>query len=132
MWRLNLEATFKSMFKRTLGKADDSVITMKKNGFRFPNNPEAEIPQAKAPIFIDRRTSGAPRHYLMKEMGAKKKNSIKKQVAEDLQEKLRDAEDRALDKVRENEVIDLNDFVKYDENGNIDMEMDRLEVTLSE
>ena len=132
MWRPTLEATSKRLFKRTFGKGDDSVITMKKNGFRFPNNPEAEIPQAKAPIFIDRRTSAAPRHYLMKEMGAKKKNIIKKQVADDLQEKLRDAEDRALGKVRENEVIDLNDFVKYDEYGNIDMDMDRLEVTPSE
>jgi hypothetical protein len=128
MWRPTLEATSKRLFKRTFGKGDDSVITMKKNGFRFPKDPEAEIPQAKAPIFIDRRTSAAPREYLMKEMGTKKKNILKKQVAEDLQEKLRDAEDRALGRVRENEVIDLNDFVKYDEYGNIDMDMDRLEV----
>ena len=122
LWRPTLEATSKRLFKRTFGKGDDSLITSKKNAFRFPKDPEAEFPQAKDPIYIDRRTSAAPREFLMKEMGTKNKNLLKQQNAANLELQLRQAEDRALGKVRENEVIDLNDFVKYDEYGNIDMD----------
>ena len=94
---------------------------MKKNAFRYPNDADAEIPQAKAPVYIDRRTSAAPTRFLMKEMGEKKKNIIKREHAEHLKLALIEAGERGEGKFREKEIIDINSMVTFDEYGNIDM-----------
>jgi hypothetical protein len=128
-----LKATSERLFKRTFGRGDDSEKTLKKNGFRFPNDPEAEIPQAKKPIFIDRRAMAARTEILMKAMGTKKKNLIKQTNAKNLSKALKEAEDRAEGRERENEVIDMNKMVNFDEYGNIDVDqIDMENFTLNE
>jgi hypothetical protein len=87
---------------------DDSVLKLKKNGFRFPNDPEAAIPQAAAPVYIDKRTLAAPREFLFKEhQGTKKKNLIKRENKDNLEKLLKDAELRGEGKEREDQVIDM-------------------------
>lgn len=110
--------------KRTEGNGDDSIVTRKKNAFRFPKSSDSEFPQQPAPIYIDRRSKSLPAEYLMKEKGIKKKNAKKKAQIETLNTELKAAEARAEGKTRENEVIDLNNLVQLDEYGNIDMGAD--------
>ena len=40
--------------KRVYGAGDDSLITPKKNAFLFPNDPNAEFPQAPAPEYVSK------------------------------------------------------------------------------
>ena len=108
LWGPSLEETSKRLFKRTFGTGDDSIMKLKKNAFRYPNDPEAVIPQAITPKFIDKRTSAAPTEFLIKENeGMKKKNLIKKENKKNLDKLLREAQMRAEGKEREDDIIEL-------------------------
>jgi hypothetical protein len=96
-------------------------MKLKKNAFRFPNNPDAEIPQAKAPVFIERRSHAIPTEFLIKEKGIKHKNLLKQQHSEKLESELKKVQDKVEGNLREGEVIDLNEMVDTDEYGNINM-----------
>ena len=61
-------AAHERLMKRSAGHGDDSLITRKKNSFRFPNDPDAEYPQAPKPVYIDRRSMNLPVEYLKKEI----------------------------------------------------------------
>ncbi len=119
-----MEETSKRLLKRTFGLGDDSVMELKKNAFRYPNDPSSEIPQAKQPIFIDKRTRAIPTKYLVKEKGIKHKNLIKLEQAEKLESELKKVHDKVEGNLREGEVIDLNKMVETDEFGNIKMDDD--------
>ena len=95
---------------------------MKKNAFRYPNDPTAIIPQAKQPIFIDRRSKSIPTQYLVKEKGMKFKNILKQENANRLESELKKVHDKVEGNIREGEVIDLNKLVEVDEYGNINMD----------
>jgi hypothetical protein len=99
--------------KRTYGMGDDSVVTNKKNAFRFPKDPEAVFPQQADPVFIDRRVKAQPVEFLLREKQTKQKK--KKAHLEALEESMKFAEDKVEGKLREDMVLDIN---------NIDMEMD--------
>jgi hypothetical protein len=43
--------------KRTFGTGDDDYTRRKKNAFRYPKDPEAIIPQADKPFYIDKRAA---------------------------------------------------------------------------
>jgi len=103
---------------------DDSVMIMKKNAFRFPNDADSEIPQAKQPIFVDRRTRAIPTKYLIKEKGIKHKNLLKLEQSEKLESELKKVHDKVEGNLREDEIIDLNQMVETDEFGNIKMDDD--------
>jgi hypothetical protein len=122
LWTPTLQQTSTRLLKRTFGMGDDSVIKMKKNAFRYPNQPDAEIPQAKQPIFVDRRSKSAPTEYLVKEKGMKHKNILKQENAERLESELKKVQEKVEGNIREGEVIDLNKMVDVDEYGNIQMD----------
>jgi hypothetical protein len=108
--------------KRTFGAGDDDYITRKKNAFRFPKDKDSVFPQADAPVYIDKRTAAANTEYLIKDKGTKNKNLRKQAHDQNLSNALKSASDRAAGKVREDQIIDLNQLVKVDEYGNIDMD----------
>lgn len=120
VWRPRLQETSNRLLKRTFGKGDDSVITRKKNAFRFPKDPEAEFPQAEKPVYIDRRAQSANVQYLIRDSGMKKKNQLKKLHEETLSQSLKDAERRALGMEREDDVIEMNDIENADEDIDVD------------
>ena len=116
------EATSNRLFARTYGAGDDSVITRKKNAFRYPNNPEAEFPQAEKPVYIEKRARYLPTEYLIKNTGEKTKNRIKREQQEYLQQQLAIAEGKfnegkpidldKMDGIIDNlEMININDYV---------------------
>ena len=94
------------LLKRTAGHGDDSLITRKKNSFRFPNDPEAEYPQAPKPVYIDRRSMNLPVDYLKKEIYEKKKNKYQRERDEKLKNELL----RVEGKLNEDKNIDINDM----------------------
>ena len=107
--------------KRVYGAGDDSLITPKKNAFLFPNDPNAEFPQAPAPEYIERRAKYLPYQYLIKNKGMKAKNIYKKEKEANLKKLMEIAEG----KLHENEAIDIEDMgglVDDVENINIDEE----------
>ena len=99
-------ATHERLLKRTAGHGDDSLITRKKNSFRFPNDPDAEYPQAPKPVFIDRRAMNLPVEYLKKEIYEKKKNKYLRERDEKLKNELL----RVEGKLNEDKNIDINDM----------------------
>jgi hypothetical protein len=116
--------------KRTYGTGDDDYITQSKNAFRFPKDPNAVIPQAKAPVFVDKRSRYATRDILVKKKGVKNKNVLKQKHIEELDKAMKEAELRASGNERDNQVIDLNKIVTLDKYGNIDVdkELDDIEM----
>lgn len=96
-------------------------MKLKKNAFRYPNDPEAVIPQQKEPVYIERRSYLIPSEYLVKEKGMKHKNRLKLENAERLSSELKKVHDKVEGNLREGEVIDLNELVDTDEFGNIKM-----------
>jgi hypothetical protein len=106
--------------KRTFGKGDDSLITRKKNAFRFPNDKESEYPQAEKPVYIDKRAKYAKTEYLVKEIGLKKKNVEKKNAVEARYNALLAAEARAEGREREDDVIEMNDLADLDDNFDVE------------
>jgi hypothetical protein len=122
IWRPRLEETSKRLFKRTFGSGDDSVITNKKNAFRYPNNPDAIIPQAEPPVHIDKRSKAVKKEFLIQDKGVKNKNLKKKANEDALSTALQRVRDKVAGTLRENDVIDLNDMIKLDEYGNIDVD----------
>ena len=66
-------ATSDRLLKRTYGTGDESIITRKKNAFRYPNDPNSEFPQEKRPVYLDRRAASLPIQYRIKNYGEKKK-----------------------------------------------------------
>lgn len=119
-----MEETYKRLLKRTFGTGDDSVVTNKKNAFRYPKDPESVFPKAPEPVYIDRRALALPREYLIKEKGMKNKNIKKQNKIENLNKAMKEAEDKVEGRVRENEVIDLNKMVNLDEYGNLDIDQE--------
>jgi hypothetical protein len=92
--------------KRVYGSGDDSIITRKKNAFLYPNDPEAEFPQAPPPEYIERRARYLPYEYLLKNKGIKAKNLYKKEKEANLKKLMEIAEG----KLHENEAIDIEDM----------------------
>ena len=101
-----INATHERLLKRTAGIGDDSLITRKKNSFRYPNDPEAEYPQAPKPVYIDRRSMNLPVDYLKKDIYEKKKNKYQRERDEKLKNKLLKVEG----KLNEDKNIDINDM----------------------
>ena len=99
-------AAHERLLKRTAGHGDDSLITRKKNSFRFPNDPDAEYPQAPKPVYIDRRSMNLPVDYLKKEIYEKKKNKYQRERDEKLKNELL----RIEGKLNEDKIIDINDM----------------------
>ena len=119
IYKKKLDDVSKRLFKRTFGKGDDSVITNKKNAFRYPTDPEAVIPQHPDPVFVDRRAKAQPVEFLMRDK--KTKQNKKKAHLELLEENYKFAEDKVEGKLREDMVIDINNF-------DMDMDFDKLNV----
>jgi hypothetical protein len=105
--------------KRTFGKGDDTVVTNKKNAFRYPKDPESVFPQYKDPVFIDRRTRAIPAEMLIKEKGIKNKNLKKKLHREGLEQAFKDVHDKVEGNLRKDQVIDLD-------NLEMDFELEKL------
>ncbi len=101
-----INAAHERLLKRTAGHGDDSLITRKKNSFRFPNDPDAEYPQAPKPVYIDRRSMNLPVEYLKKEIYEKKKNKYRRERDENLKNELLKIEG----KFNEDKNIDINDM----------------------
>ena len=101
-----INATHERLLKRTAGIGDDSLITRKKNSFRYPNDPEAEYPQAPKPVYIDRRSMNLPVDYLKKEIYEKKKNKYQRERDAKLKNELLKVEG----KLNEGKNIDINDM----------------------
>ena len=99
-------AIHERLLKRTLGQGDDSLITRKKNAFRYPNDPNAIFPQEEKPVYIDRRSMNLPTEYLKKEIYEKKKNKY----ARERDEKLKNELLRIDGKLNENKNIELGDM----------------------
>ena len=106
------------LWKRTEGRGDEAYITNKKNAFRFPKDPSSIIPQQKEELFIDRRTSAAPREILIQQKGIKTKNMKKQKHLDLLAKGMREAEGLH----NEGEVIDMNKLANLDEFGNINFD----------
>ena len=111
-----LEATHERLLKRTAGHGDDSLITRKKNSFRYPNDPEAEYPKAPKPVYIDRRSMNLPVEYLKKEIYEKKKNKYLRERDESLKNKLLKIEG----KLNEDKNIDIEDMEEDDMSLNVE------------
>ena len=101
-----INAAHERLLKRTAGQGDDSLITRKKNSFRYPNDPNAEYPQAPKPVYIDRRSMNLPVEYLKKEIYEKKKNKYQRERDEKLKNELL----RVEGKLNEDKNIDINDM----------------------
>ena len=99
-------AAHERLLKRTAGQGDDSLITRKKNSFRYPNDPDAEYPQAPKPVYIDRRSMNLPVEYLKKEIYEKKKNKYQREKDERLKKEIL----RIDGKLNEDKNIDINDM----------------------
>ena len=104
------ERTSERLFKRTFGKGDDSMITRKKNAFRYPNDKEAIIPQQAKPVFIERRTGHISSEYFARTYGIKKKNLRKQQIEDKLAAEIKKAYAKADGLENEGRVIDMNQF----------------------
>jgi hypothetical protein len=123
LFKERIEETSKRLFKRTFGMGDDSVVTNKKNAFRFPKDLNALYPQVKDPVYIDRRTSAVPREYLIKEKGTKMKNLKKQNKLKELNEEMKRVEGS-----KEDEVIDLNKMINVEDidvDNDLDYEMEK-------
>ena len=105
-------AIHERLLKRTAGQGDDSVITRKKNSFRYPNDPDAVYPQEEKPIFIDRRRMNMPVEYLKKDIYEKKKNKY----ARERDEKLKNEILRIEGKLNEDKNIEIKDMENIDMN----------------
>ena len=103
-------AIHERLLKRTAGQGDDSVITRKKNSFRYPNDPDAVYPQEEKPIFIDRRRMNMPVEYLKKDIYEKKKNKY----ARERDEKLKNEILRIEGKLNEDKNIEIKDMEEID------------------
>ena len=103
-------AIHERLLKRTAGQGDDSVITRKKNSFRYPNDPDAVYPQEEKPIFIDRRRMNMPVEYLKKDIYEKKKNKY----ARERDEKLKNEILRIEGKLNEDKNIEIKDMEDID------------------
>ncbi len=77
-------AIHERLLKRTMGQGDDSLITRKKNAFRYPNDPNAVFPQEEKPVYIDRRSMSLPVEYFIKDVYEKKKNKYARERDEKL------------------------------------------------
>jgi hypothetical protein len=113
LYKPKLEEVHKRLMKRTYGMGDDSVVTNKRNAFRYPKDPEAVFPQQVDPKFIDRRVSAQPVEFLLKVKQTKQKK--KKDNLQAIQDSMKFAVDKVEGNLREDVVIDIN---------NIDMETD--------
>ena len=103
-------ATHERLLKRTLGQGDDSLITRKKNAFRYPNDPSAVFPQEEKPTYIDRRRASLPVEYLKKDIYEKQKNKYARERDEKLKNELLKIEG----KFNEGKNIELNDMEDID------------------
>ena len=104
-------AIHERLLKRTMGQGDDSLITRKKNAFRYPNDPSAVFPQEEKPVYIDRRSMNLPVEYLKKDIYEKKKNKY----ARERDEKLKNELLRIDGKLNEDKNIELKDMEMDDE-----------------
>ena len=99
-------AIHERLLKRTMGQGDDSLITRKKNAFRYPNDPNAIFPQEEKPVYIDRRSMNLPVEYLKKDIYEKKKNKY----ARERDEKLKNELLRVEGKLNEDKNIEIKDM----------------------
>lgn len=101
---------------RTYGHGDDTIVTNKKNGFRFPNDPDAVIPQAPAPVYIDKRSCAVKTEYLLKEKGMKAKNKKKQALSDAISKGFKEVEDKIEGRLREDDIIEMD---KIDQLGGV-------------
>ena len=104
-------ATSDRLLKRTYGTGDESIITRKKNAFRYPNDPNSEFPQEKRPAL--------PIQYRIKNYGEKKKNRVKREMEELLRKEI----EKANGNFNDGKIIDIDDMgelVKDVENMDIE------------
>ena len=94
------------LLKRTFGSGDDSLITRKKNAFRYPNDPNAVFPQEEKAEYIDRRRMNLPVEYMKKDIYEKKKNKYIRERDEKLKNELL----RVEGKLNEDKNIELKDM----------------------
>jgi hypothetical protein len=112
-------ATSDRLLKRTYGTGDESIITRKKNAFRYPNDPNSEFPQEKRPVYLDRRAASLPIQYRIKNHGEKKKNRVKREMEELLRKEI----EKANGNFNDGKIIDIDDMgelVKDVENMDIE------------
>ena len=118
-------AIHERLLKRTEGQGDDSVITRKKNSFRYPNDPDAVYPQAEKPVFIDRRRMNMPVEYLKRDIYEKKKNKY----ARERDEKLKNELLRIEGKLNEDKNIEIKDMEDMDMNMDEDKEKKNVDIS---
>lgn len=102
-------AAHERLLKRTQGHGDDSLITRKKNSFRYPKDPNAEFPQEKKPEYLDRRSMNLPVEYLKKDIYEKKKNKYYRERDEKLKKELLKIEGK-LNEDKNIEIEDMEDI----------------------
>ena len=121
-------AIHERLLKRTLGQGDDSLITRKKNAFRYPNDPNAIFPQEEKPVYIDRRSMNLPTEYLKKEIYEKKKNKYARERDEKLKNELLKIEGKLNEdkniEIKDMEDINMNDDDE-DNNKNVNKSNDK-------
>ena len=105
-------AIHERLLKRTKGQGDDSLITRKKNAFRYPNDPNAVFPQEEKPVYIDRRSMSLPVEYFIKDVYEKKKNKY----ARERDEKLKNELLKIDGKLNEDKNIEIKDMENIDMN----------------
>ena len=124
-----INAAHERLLKRTAGHGDDSLITRKKNSFRYPNDPDAEYPQAPQPVYIDRRSMNLPVEYLKKEIYEKKKNKYLRERDEKLKNKILEIDG----KLNEGKNIDINDMEEIEmEEDNINLDEEKRKTKIKE
>ena len=105
-------AIHERLLKRTMGQGDDSLITRKKNAFRYPNDPNAVFPQEEKPVYIDRRSMSLPVEYFIKDVYEKKKNKY----ARERDQKLKNELLKIDGKLNEDKNIEIKDMENIDMN----------------
>lgn len=117
--------------KRTFGKGDDDYIKRKKSAFRFPNDPEAVIPQEPKPVYIEKRASHVPAELRTKVKGMKACRLESLRQKTEIQEALNKADEKINNQI--NNIRNTSDMVidlgkeKSKLNNNLDKELKALE-----
>ena len=111
------EEIHKRLMKRTYGSGDDEYISRKKNAFRYPNDPSAEIPKMAKPVYIDKRSA-----YIPIELRCNRKGVMKPYKMEELRQKkeVQDAIKSAEEKMKEEDKKHID--LKLDSYNDMDLD----------
>ena len=117
--------------KRTFGKGDDDYIKRKKNGFRFPKDPEAVFPQEPKPVYIEKRAAHVPANLRTKVKGIKASRLEGLRQKAEIEEALNKAEEKVNN--QKNNIRNTSDMAidldkeKNNTFSNLDKELQALE-----